>query len=64
MVDVRDVYITGEVSKELDITPAYLIRLAKKLDLPETDFRETHKGSYLFNRNAVDTIKLNLKRNQ
>lgn len=64
MIDVREVYITGEVSKELDITPAYLIRLAKKLNLPETDFRETHKGSYLFNQHAVDVIKASLKKNQ
>jgi len=62
MTDVREVYITGEISKELDITPAYLIRLAKSLDLPETDFRETHKGSYLFNQRAVDIIKSKLKR--
>lgn len=62
MSDVRDIYITAEVSRELDITTAYLVRLAKSLDLPATDFRETSKGSYLFNREAVETIKSNLKR--
>lgn len=62
MSDVREIYITAEVSRELDITTAYLVRLAKSLNLPETDFRETSKGSYLFNRNAIETIKSNLKR--
>lgn len=62
MADVRQVYITTEVSRLLDITPAYLIRLAKSLNLSEYDFRETVKGSYLFNENAVEIIKSNLKR--
>ena len=59
---VRDVFITAEVSKELDITPAYLVRLAKSLQLPESDFRGTSKGSYLFNQDAIEKIKSNLKR--
>lgn len=62
MSDVREVFITAEVSRQLDITPAYLVRLAKKLELPESDFRETGKGSYLFNLNALETIKSNLKK--
>ena len=62
MSDVREVFVTAEVAKVLDITPAYLVRLAKSLDLPETDFRETSKGSYLFNRNAIELIQSNLKR--
>ena len=33
MSDVREVYVTAEVAKILDITPAYLIRLAKSLNL-------------------------------
>ena len=62
MSDVRDVFITAEVSRQLDITPAYLIRLAKSLNLPESDFRETVKGSYLFNHNAIAVIKSKLRR--
>ena len=62
MSDVRDVFITAEVSRQLDITPAYLVRLAKSLNLSEADFRETLKGSYLFNRNAIELIQSNLKR--
>ena len=62
MSDVRGVFITAEVSRQLDITPAYLIRLAKSLNLSESDFREIRKGSYLFNQNAVDVIKSKLKR--
>lgn len=62
MTDVREVFITAEVSRQLDITPAYLIRLAKSLELSSSDFRETAKGSYLFNRDAIDIIKSSLKR--
>ena len=62
MSDVRDLFSTAEVSKALDITPAYLVRLAKSLQLPESDFRGTSKGSYLFNRDAIEKIKSNLKR--
>lgn len=64
MTDVREVFITGEIAKKLDITPAYLIRVAKSLDLPETDFRETNKGAYLYNKNAVEKIEAKLKRNK
>ena len=62
MSDVREVFITAEVSRQLDITPAYLVRMAKSLNIPETDFRETSKGSYLFNTSAIEVIKSNLKR--
>lgn len=62
MSDVREVFISSEVSRQLDITPAYLIRLAKSLDLPESDFRETSKGSYLFNKDAINVISSKLKR--
>ncbi len=62
MSDVRDVFITAEVARLLDITPAYLIKLAKTLSLNKTDFRETAKGSYLFNQKAIDIIKSNLKK--
>jgi len=64
MSDVREVFITAEVSRQLDLTPAYLVRLAKSLNLPLSDFRETSKGSYLFNHDAIKVIKSNLKRKQ
>jgi hypothetical protein len=64
MSDVRDVFITAEVARLVDITPAYLVKLARSLDLKETDFRETAKGSYLFNSVAIDIIKSNLKRSK
>ncbi len=60
MTDVREVFITAEISRELDVTPAYIVRLAKTLNLPESDFRETSKGSYLFSKKAVEAIKAKL----
>lgn len=62
MSDVREVYVTAEVAKILDITPAYLIRLAKNLNLSESQFREAGKRNYIFSDDAVDVIKSNLKR--
>lgn len=62
MSDVRDVYVTAEVARILDITPAYLIRLAKTLKLDESHFREAGKRNYIFSKEAVEVIQGNLKR--
>lgn len=62
MSDVRKVFVTAEVAKKLDITPAYLIRLAKSLDLSESQFREAGKRNYIFSDDAIEVIKGNLKR--
>ncbi len=62
MTDVRNVYITAEVAQKLDLTPAYLIRLAKTLELSKETFRETNKGTYLFTDEAIEIIRSNLKR--
>ncbi len=61
MSDVREVYVTAEVAKILDITPAYLIRLAKSLNLSESQFREAGKRNYIFSDDAIKVIKSNLK---
>lgn len=62
MSDVREVFVTAEVAKILDITPAYLIRLAKQLGLSESQFREAGKRNYIFSDDAIEIIKNNLKR--
>lgn len=62
MCDVNGVFVTTEVSRELDISTPYLIKLAKTLNIPSTDFRETAKGTYLFNRNAIEIIRKSLKK--
>lgn len=62
MSDVRDIFITSEVARELDITPAYLVKLAKTVDLNETEFRETSKGSYLFNQSGIEKLRAKLRR--
>lgn len=62
MSDVREVFVTAEVAKILDITPAYLIRLAKQLGLSKSQFREAGKRNYIFSDDAIEVIKNNLKR--
>jgi predicted transcriptional regulator len=66
MVNVNQVFITKEVSDTLNLSPAYLIRLAKKLQndglISDTDMRSAGKRNYIFSDIAVNIIKDNLKR--
>ncbi|MDO5402971.1 MAG: AraC family transcriptional regulator [Eubacteriales bacterium] len=57
MTDVRKVYITREVADELNLTPTYLIKLAKKLKLSESEMREAGNRNYLFSEEAVEKLK-------
>lgn len=57
MADVRDIFVTAEVAKILDLTPAYTIRLAKSMNFDETEFREAGKRNYIFSKEAVEKIK-------
>ncbi|MBZ9693202.1 AraC family transcriptional regulator [Clostridium sp. M14] len=66
MTNVNDVFITKEVSDKLDLSPAYLIRLAKKLQdeglISNVDMRSAGKRNYIFSTEALEVIKNNLKR--
>lgn len=57
MTDVRKVHITREVAEELNLTPTYLIKLAKKIKLSETEMREAGSRNYLFSDEAVEKLK-------
>lgn len=57
MTDVRKVFITREVANELDLTSSYLIKLAKKIKLDETEMREAGNRNYLFNEEAKKKLK-------
>lgn len=57
MTDVRDVFITREVADKLNLTPTYLIKLAKQIKLNETEMREAGKRSYLFSKEAVEKLE-------
>lgn len=61
MADVREIFVTAEVAKILDLTPAYVIRLAKDMDLNETEFREAGKRNYIFSKEAIEKIRGKLK---
>lgn len=56
MTDVRKVYITREVAEQLNLTPTYLIKLAKKIKLNETEMREAGSRNYLFSDEAVEKL--------
>lgn len=57
VADVRDVFITREVAEELGLTPTYLIKLAKKMELDKTEMREAGNRNYLFSKEAVEKLK-------
>jgi len=66
MIDVNKVFITKEVADKLNITSSYLVKLGKKLQnegkISGTDMRGAGKSTYLFNQNAIDCLKENLKK--
>lgn len=62
LTDVREVFITREVADELELTPTYLIKLAKKMNLNETEMREAGSRNYLFSKEAVEKMKNRNKR--
>ncbi|MGL4624630.1 MAG: hypothetical protein ACRCWD_07080 [Culicoidibacterales bacterium] len=64
MTDVREVFLTSEVAKDLDYDTAYIIRVAKTLDLSEADFRPSGKRNYLFSKNAVEILRKKFAENQ
>lgn len=53
MTDVRKVYVTREVAEKLNLTPTYLIKLAKKLNLSESEMRSAGSRNYLFSEEAL-----------
>lgn len=57
MTDVRNVFITREVAEELNLTPTYLIKLAKKMGLGESEMREAGNRNYLFSKEAVSKLR-------
>lgn len=57
MTDVRNVYITREVAEELGLTPTYLIKLAKKIGLNESEMREAGNRNYIFSKEAVEKLR-------
>lgn len=61
MSDVREVFITREVAEKLNLTPTYLIKLAKKMQLNESEIREAGNRNYLFSKEAVEKLE---KRNK
>lgn len=61
MTDVRKVFITREVAEMLNLTPTYLIKLAKKMGLNDNEMREAGNRNYLFSEEAVEKLK---KRNK
>ena len=60
--DVRKVFITREVAEKLGLTPTYLIKLAKKLNLDETQMREAGSRNYLFSEEAVELLEKHVRK--
>lgn len=61
MADVREVFITKEIADKFDMSPNYIIKIARSLDLNESEMREAGKRTYLFSNEAVNKIGERLK---
>jgi hypothetical protein len=61
MANVQEVFITKELADKFDMTPNYIIQVAKNLNLDNTEMRDAGKRTYLFSIEAVEKIgeKLN-----
>ena len=57
MTNVNAVFITKEVADELGLNPSYLIKLARKIGLSETEMREAGSRNYLFSKEAVEKLR-------
>ena len=64
MSDVREVFITKEVADKLNMSTSYIIRVAKSLDLNESEMREAGKRNFLFSKEAVKKIDAKLQSNK
>lgn len=62
MTSVQDVYITREVADRLNLTPTYLIKLAKRLELSDDEMREAGQRNYLFSKEAVAKLETRNKK--
>ncbi|MCI9453255.1 MAG: AraC family transcriptional regulator [Dorea sp.] len=61
MTDVKKVFITKEVADQLGLNASYLIKLAKRMNLSDSEMREAGSRNYLFSEEAVEKLK---KRNE
>ncbi len=62
MTSVQDVFITREVAEKLNLTPTYLIKLAKKMELTDDEMREAGSRNYLFSKEAVQKLEMRNKK--
>lgn len=61
MTDVRNVFITKEVADKFNMSPNYIIKIARSIDLNEYEMRDAGKRTYLFSLEAVNKIGERLK---
>ena len=57
MSNVKTVFITREVAEMLGLNASYVIKLAKKAGLEDTEMREAGNRNYLFSESAVNKLR-------
>ncbi len=57
MSNVKTVFITREVADMLELNPSYVIKLARKIGLTDTEMREAGNRNYLFSEEAVRKLR-------
>jgi hypothetical protein len=62
MANVQEVFITKELADKFNMTPNYIIQVAKGLNLSNAEMRDAGKRTYLFSIEAVNKIGEKLNR--
>ncbi|MEA5034225.1 AraC family transcriptional regulator [Cloacibacillus evryensis] len=57
MSDVREIFTSYEAAQLAPLNQVYLVRLAKKIGLNESEMRATGSGIYLFSKEGLDKIR-------
>jgi len=57
MSNVKTVFITREVAEMLELNASYVIKLARKIGLNDSEMREAGSRNYLFSKEAVEKLR-------
>ena len=57
MSNVKTVFITREVADMLGLNASYVIKLACKIGLSDTEMREAGSRNYLFSEEAIEKLR-------
>ena len=54
--DARHVFVTAEAAAQVGLNAAYMLRLAKQLELSEAEMRQAGPRHFLFSAGGIEKI--------